>query len=105
MTASGQVLVDAARADGSWAALDQVENLVEPSDLRAALDRHPAARRHWEAFPPSTRRAILEWIGNAKAAETRARRVAQTVRDAAVDVRANQWRQPKTDRRTPSQDR
>ena len=82
-------------ADGSWAKLDAVEELAEPDDLRAALDAAPAARRHWDAFPRSARRALLEWIGNARRAETRARRVAETAQAAARGERANQWRGPK----------
>jgi len=94
MTPAGIAAVETAKANGAWTALDDVENLVEPGDLRAALDATPEARRHWDAFPPSARRGILEWIGNAKRAETRAKRVAQTARLAAENVRANQWPRP-----------
>ncbi len=95
MAPAGLAAVAAAKASGTWTKLDAVEQLVEPDDLRAALDADPAARRHWDAFPRSARRGILEWIGTAKTAPTRERRVAETARLAAQDVRANQWRQPK----------
>jgi uncharacterized protein YdeI (YjbR/CyaY-like superfamily) len=39
------------------------------------------------------KRAILEWIHGAKRAETRARRIEETVAQAARNVCANQWRQ------------
>jgi uncharacterized protein YdeI (YjbR/CyaY-like superfamily) len=71
-----------------------VEELDEPVDLRAALDESPDSRRHWDEFPRSTKRAILEWIGTAKKAETRAARIAETASLAARNIRANQWRQP-----------
>jgi uncharacterized protein YdeI (YjbR/CyaY-like superfamily) len=48
---AGRAVVEAARADGSWTALDDIENLIEPDDLRAALDASPAARRERDAFP------------------------------------------------------
>jgi uncharacterized protein YdeI (YjbR/CyaY-like superfamily) len=48
------------------------------------------ARRHFEAFPPSATRLILEWILTAKRPETRERRIARTVELAHDDVRANQ---------------
>lgn len=96
MTPAGLAAVESAKQNGSWTALDEVETLTEPDDLRAALDTHRAARRHWDAFPRSTKRAILEWIASAKTPGTRERRVAETASKAAVNVRANQWRQPRS---------
>ena len=89
MAPAGLALVEAARADGSWSALDDVENLVEPPDLRAALDAVPAARSHWDAFPRSAKRGILAWIQAAVRPETRVRRIAETARLAAEGVRAD----------------
>jgi uncharacterized protein YdeI (YjbR/CyaY-like superfamily) len=95
MHPSGLAAVAAAKANGAWTALDDVETLVEPADLAAALDATPGARRHWDAFPRSARRAILEWIINAKTGTTRQARIQRTADDAARNIRANQWRQPK----------
>ena len=95
MTPAGQAVVDQAKADGSWGRLDQVEALTEPADLTAALDAHPAARAHWDGFPRSAKRAILEWIGTAKTNTIRVKRVTETADEAAVGRRANQWRRPK----------
>ena len=92
MAPAGQAVIDAAKADGSWTLLDDVENLVVPDDLAAAFAAHPPAREHWDAFPRSARRAILEWIVQAKRAETRAKRVAEAAEKAQVNERANQWR-------------
>jgi uncharacterized protein YdeI (YjbR/CyaY-like superfamily) len=88
----GQAVIDRAVEDGSWTALDAVENLEEPPDLAAALDADPAARRHWDAFPRSPKRATLEWISLAKRPGTRAKRIAETVTLAARNERANQWK-------------
>ena len=74
---------------------DHVETLAEPPDLAAALDAAPGARRYWDAFPRSTRRAILEWITNARTGPTRQARIQRTACDAARNIRASQWRQPK----------
>ena len=94
MQPAGLAAVEKAKADGSWTRLDAVETLTEPEDLRAALDAEPRARAEWDAFPPSVRRAVLEWISSAKREPTRAKRVALTVSEAAAGRRANQWRQP-----------
>jgi len=92
--AAGLAAVERAKADGSWSALDAVEDLIEPDELAAALDRDAAARRVWDAFPRSARRAILEWIVSARRPETRARRVEETARLAAQGIRANQRPRP-----------
>ncbi|MET0788173.1 MAG: YdeI/OmpD-associated family protein [Cellulomonas sp.] len=95
MTDAGRALIDAAKADGSWTLLDDVENLIVPDDLAAAFDRYPGSRAYFDAFPPSARRALLEWIVQAKREATRAARLDETARLAAQNVRANQW-VPKT---------
>lgn len=92
MTPAGQAKIDAAQADGSWNALDDVENLVVPDDLAEAFARYPGTADHWEAFPRSAKRGILEWIANAKREPTRRKRVEETARLAQQNERANQWR-------------
>lgn len=98
MTDAGRAAVARAETDGTWAALDEVEALVVPDDLAAALAAAPPARDRWDAFPPSARRGILAWILNAERPATRAKRVAETAYLAEVDKRANQWpRQTRAD--------
>jgi uncharacterized protein YdeI (YjbR/CyaY-like superfamily) len=63
-----------------------------PADLAKALKAHKGAAANFEAFPRSVKRGILEWIGNAKKPETRAKRVAETAELAARNERADQWR-------------
>ncbi len=91
MAPAGLAAVEHAKASGTWTALDAVEALEEPDDLRTALDAEPEARRHWDAFPRSAKRGILEWIVQAKTAPTRAKRIAETAAKAGVGERANQW--------------
>lgn len=90
MADPGRAVVAAAQADGSWTALDAVENLEEPAELRRALDTTGDARARWDAFPRSARRDILAWIAAAKRPETRERRIRRTAELAAQGVRANQ---------------
>lgn len=92
MTDAGLAKIDAAREDGSWSLLDAAEALEMPDDLVAALAAYPDAARHFHAFPPSARKAILQWIVLAKKPDTRAARIAETARLANDNVRANQWR-------------
>lgn len=93
MAEAGLAKIEAAKQDGSWNALDGVEALEMPPDLETALASYSAARQNFEAFPRSVKRAILEWISQAKRPETRAKRVEETARLAQDNIRANQWRQ------------
>ena len=92
MRPAGAAKVAQAQRDGTWTKLDAVEDLVVPDDLRAAFRRHAGAAANFEAFPRSAKRGILEWIVQAKKAETRAGRIEETARLAAKGERANQWR-------------
>lgn len=98
LIATGQMLpagleaIEEAKRNGTWTLLDDVENLVLPDDLAAALDAAPGARANWEAFSRSPRRAILEWIAQAKRPETRARRIAEAADNAARNERPPQFR-------------
>lgn len=89
---AGRKMVETARASGTWDALNDVENLVVPDDLAAAFDARAGSRAHWETFPRSVRRGILEWIFNAKRPTTRNKRIGETAERAARNERANQWR-------------
>ncbi len=89
MTPAGMAKIDAAKANGSWTSIDDVENLEEPPDFVAAFRRNKTARKHWESFAPSSRKGILGWIKQAKRPETRATRIAETVRLAAMNLRVN----------------
>jgi uncharacterized protein YdeI (YjbR/CyaY-like superfamily) len=92
MTPAGLARIDAAKQDGSWTLLDSFEALEMPDDLRQALASYPDAERHFAAFPPSTRKNILQWVGLARKPETRAARIAETARLANDNIRANQPR-------------
>lgn len=89
MTEAGMRVIEAARADGSWSMQDAAEALIEPPELKAALNANREARRQWDAFPKSPRRALIWWVMSAKRAETRERRVRTIVDEAAEGRRAN----------------
>lgn len=89
---AGLAKIEAAKRDGTWSKLDEVDALVVPDDLRAELKRYENANDFFEAFPKSVKRGILEWILNAKRPETRQKRISETARLANRNERANQWR-------------
>jgi len=88
VTPAGWRAVEVAKANGWWTITDPVEDLLEPDDLAAALDDDPDARRQWDRFPPSARKAMLWWVISAVKDDTRARRVAAIVEQARDGRRA-----------------
>ena len=65
--------------------------LEMPSDFVAALAQAPAARRHFDAFPPGKQRDYLEWVLEAKRESTRAQRIAQSVQWLA-EGKSRNWK-------------
>jgi uncharacterized protein YdeI (YjbR/CyaY-like superfamily) len=90
MRPAGIAAIERAKENGSWTALDEVEQGIVPPDLIAALEANAPAAERFAAFPWSARRAILVWIADAKKRETRATRVLETARRAARNERANE---------------
>ena len=88
MTDAGRRAIEVARQNGWWTIYEQVEDLLEPADLAAALDTDAAARARWDAFPPSARKMMLWWVISAARASTRQQRISSVVEKAAVGARA-----------------
>jgi uncharacterized protein YdeI (YjbR/CyaY-like superfamily) len=88
MLPAGLAVIEEAKRSGMWTILDEVEDLVVPGDLADALDRRPPARANWDAFPPSARRAMLQWVVEARRPETRAKRIADIADKATRNERA-----------------
>ena len=91
MMPAGLAKVEWAKQNGTWDALNEVSETIIPPDLMVAFEQNPPALAYWEKFSKSSRRGILEWILNAKTAETRTRRILETATLAAQNVKANQY--------------
>lgn len=92
MAEPGLKMVEIAKENGTWDALNDVENLIIPPDLEKAFENYSPAKSNFQNFPHSIQRSILEWIFNAKRAETRAKRIQETASLAQDNIRANQYR-------------
>jgi uncharacterized protein YdeI (YjbR/CyaY-like superfamily) len=93
MQSAGLEMIEIAKRNGTWTALDDVESLILPDDFNEALSKNKNALTNWEKFPRSSKRGILEWILNAKKAETRQKRIEETVSLASKNIKANHYRQ------------
>jgi uncharacterized protein YdeI (YjbR/CyaY-like superfamily) len=80
MHRSGEAEVEKARADGRWQTAYAGQASIEvPTDLQAALTAKPEAQAVFDTLTSANRYAVLYRVGNAKKAETRARRVSHFV--------------------------
>jgi uncharacterized protein YdeI (YjbR/CyaY-like superfamily) len=89
--AAGLAMIDLAKKTGTWTALDKISELIMPEELEKAFSTNKIALANFNAFPPSTKRGIYEWIINAKQSTTRAKRIEETVLLAGKNIRANQY--------------
>ena len=79
MKPPGQAMIDLAKKTGTWNLLDAVENLEMPEELQTKLNKNKTALKNFQAFSPSSKKMIFNWILDAKRPETRLRRIEKTV--------------------------
>lgn len=72
---SGAAAIAASQQVGTWLSSPDVDALIVPDDLKAALHALPRAGDIFDGFPPSYRRNALRWVAGAKTAPTRASRI------------------------------
>ncbi len=79
MHQSGLDKIEVAKKDGSWSAIDDVENLVIPEDLQTAFNTNRSAHENYQNFAPSYRKSYLYWLHQAKREGTRSNRIQQII--------------------------
>lgn len=88
-TATARYLEKEIGLDGWWAqavaiqyeyARDLRKPLTVPAALRRALSASPKAFATFAKLPPSHKREYIEWINEAKRPDTRAKRIAETIK-------------------------
>ncbi|WP_431931549.1 YdeI/OmpD-associated family protein [Micromonospora sp. RP3T] len=80
MRPSGRVAVEAAKADGRWAAAYAPPSEAEvPADLLAAVAADPAAQAMFDVLTSTNRFALIHRLNAVKRAETRERKIREFV--------------------------
>lgn len=75
MADAGFASIELSKRTGSWSFMDDVDALIVPVDLAAALRAHQPAADRFGSLPPSYRRNVLRWIKLAKTESTRSKRI------------------------------
>lgn len=76
---SGWKSINIAKENGSWTALDDVENLVIPKDLQIEFDKNPIAFQNYQDFARSYKKGYLYWLHSAKREDTRNKRILEII--------------------------
>ena len=80
MLPAGRAAVEAAQADGRWAAAYAASSAAEvPDDLAAAIAADPAAQAMFDVLTRTNRYALIHRLGAVRRAETRERRIVEFV--------------------------
>jgi len=95
MTPAGMIKIKEAKKDGSWSALDSVDELEMPGELRKAFAKNKNALKNFEEFPASVKKQLYYWVNAARQPATVTARIKDIVSKAAKNVRANQWKPKK----------
>ncbi len=77
-----------AKQNGTWTALDDVENGIIPKDLQIEFDKHPVAFDNYQNFSPSYRKSYLYWLNQAKREETRKKRISEIIQLCANNIKS-----------------
>lgn len=90
MAQAGLDSIEAAKSNGYWSILDEVEELIIPPDLEKEFDRKPVAKVYFLGLSRSDKKRILQWLVLAKRPETRQLRLYQVVESAAQNQKPKQ---------------
>jgi len=91
MHSSGLVKIEKAKIDGTWTALDDVENLVIPIDLKLAFSINKLAYDNYKAFSKSYRKGYLYWLYSGKRKATREKRIAEIIKLCELNIKTRGW--------------
>ncbi len=79
MHKSGLTSIQIAKENGSWTALDDVENGIIPEDLQKAFTLNPQAYENYQQFARGYQKSYLYWLNQAKREETRNKRIIEII--------------------------
>ncbi|MCR8668543.1 YdeI/OmpD-associated family protein [Aestuariibaculum sp. M13] len=88
MHTSGLKTIEIAKGNGSWSALDDVENGIIPEDLQQEFDKHTEAYNNYLNFAPSYRKSYLYWLNQAKREATRKKRITEILQLCADNIKS-----------------
>ncbi|MBK8521548.1 MAG: YdeI/OmpD-associated family protein [Ferruginibacter sp.] len=92
MTDAGYKTIEAAKANGSWTILDEVEALTIPADLEKEFKKWPGSKKYFLQLSRTDKRNILQWLVLAKKNDTRQKRIIEIAEHASQRLKPKQFR-------------
>ncbi|WP_178983970.1 YdeI/OmpD-associated family protein [Winogradskyella helgolandensis] len=89
---SGHNSIKIAKENGSWSALDDVENGIIPEALQKAFDSNKRAYSNYLNFAPSYRKSYLYWLNQAKRETTQQKRIAEIIKLCDANIKSREVR-------------
>ncbi|MCZ4318459.1 YdeI/OmpD-associated family protein [Aequorivita viscosa] len=85
---NGKKVIAEAKKNGSWTALDDVENLIIPADLQKEFNKNKLAFVNFENFSKSYKKSYLYWLNQAKREVTRNKRISEIINLCAKNIKS-----------------
>lgn len=92
MHESGLNKIEIGKQNGSWTALDAVEDGVIPEDLQIEFNKNADAFQNYQNFAPSYRKSYLYWLNQAKRENTRTTRIIEIISLCEKNVKSRSTR-------------
>ena len=92
MSEAGFKAIEIAKQNGSWTILDEVEELIIPTDLELEFANNPETKEFFLSLSKSVRKSILHWLVMAKTTPTRQKRIAEVIESAVQKLKPKHLR-------------
>ena len=88
---AGFDVIDIAKQNGSWTILDEVEELMIPSELEKTFESFENSKDYFSSLSKSKQKVLLQWIALAKTDTTRQKRIFEIAENASKKQQPKQF--------------
>jgi len=92
MVKAGFDIIAIAKQNGSWTILDEVEELIIPSELEKAFGNFQNSKEFFSSLSKSKQKVLLQWVALAKTDTTRQIRILEIAENASQKQQPKQFR-------------
>ncbi|MFI1745508.1 YdeI/OmpD-associated family protein [Thalassobellus sediminis] len=88
MHESGLKKIEIGKQNGSWTALDDVENGIIPEALQLEFNKNALAFDNYQNFAPSYKKSYLYWLKQAKREATKQKRISEIIKLCEANIKS-----------------